>query len=611
MSKLKFHNITSAIDLSFWHVLAKKKLEDFKLLDHLIPISGYYSTTSNLDLPPVFRIISDSFSEKINIPANSIEIKGLLKVFNTKEEFVSANRTELLEKAGELLNASSPVSFILLVYADLKNFIFTYWIGFPVFNFKPVDYEEVPLDSVSLSKATEFLAARVSESRLPAIFGLSAAGEVSEDWFQSDIIAFLDPAPYPDFPSSVLRNILCLLPPSSASPRKFLSIKDPVSSNPHYFSLATSKLYSVSLPSMEPGFLGWELNGKGKSQAKSIDLRPQLDPYSLAASAVDLNLKLMRWRMLPDINLDVITSTRCLLLGAGTLGSQLSRNLLAWGIKHITFVDSGKVSYSNPVRQSLYEFEDARVAAPKAARAASKLREIFPGVVSEGVKIEVLMPGHSIARVEEAAREDYLKLEQLIREHDVVFLLTDSRESRWLPTVIASALDKICVAVALGFDSFLVVRHGGAPETNKLGCYFCNDVVGPRNSLTDRTLDQQCTVTRPGLSYQASAIAVELLVSMLQHPLRHKAGANETTILGALPHQIRGNFSQFNISTYVSSAFSKCTACSERVVEQYLNRGFEFVKMACNDADYLEEICDLKMLSEVNEDDLIEVEDFD
>lgn len=55
------------------------------------------------------------------------------------------------------------------------------------------------------------------------------------------------------------------------------------------------------------------------------------------------------------------------------------------------------------------------------------------------------MPGHPIAPVAlEQTKADVKQLEQLIEEHDVVYLLMDSRESRWLPTVIGASKRKVC-----------------------------------------------------------------------------------------------------------------------------------------------------------------------
>jgi ubiquitin-like modifier-activating enzyme ATG7 len=210
------------------------------------------------------------------------------------------------------------------------------------------------------------------------------------------------------------------------------------------------------------------------------------------------------------------------------------------------------------------------------------------------------------------------QLQQLVSEHDVVFLLTDTRESRWLPTMLAAAAGKVAITAALGFDTFLVMRHGvplqlpaaaaagdaagnaaagggsscgqEQQQQQQLGCYFCNDVVAPLNSTIDRTLDQQCTVARPGLAPIAGALAVELMAALLQHPLRGAApapggdassssssGSGAAGALGPVPHMVRGQLSGFSQTCMVGQAFSQCTACSQAVLQAYAADGWGFL----------------------------------
>ena len=475
-------------------------------------------------------------------------------------------------------------------------------------------------------------------------------------------VAFVDPSNYPEYPSWPLRNLLVLVRQRFRLTNVQILCYRDVQSRRHE---ARSIVLPLSMDRADelvttiiPRVTGWERNLNGELRARIANLGEYMDPARLADQAVDLNLKLMKWRISPNLDLDAVKDTRCLLLGAGTLGSYVSRNLMGWGVRKITFVDYGSVSFSNPVRQPLFEFEDCLGGGkPKALRAAEALKQIYPGVESEGHVISVPMLGHPVTD-RAKAKADFEKLEQLIDQHDAIFLLMDSRESRWLPSLMGKAKGKIVMNAALGFDTYLVMRHGAAPidgTEETLGCYFCNDVVVaadvrlikkknnpalslfspllfcsselcPRidhctnqiiQSMKDQTLDQQCTVTRPGVAAIASALLVELLTSLLQHPQKHHApaptirngGKNEgnssssgpTTYdrdppdhaLGIIPHQIRGFLNTFQNLVIHGRSFPQCSACSKPVIQAYSTDGWEFVLKALDDRDHVAELSGL------------------
>lgn len=99
----------------------------------------------------------------------------------------------------------------------------------------------------------------------------------------------------------------------------------------------------------------------------------------------------------------------------------------------------------------------------------------------------------------------------------------------------------------------------------------------------------------------ASALVVELLISLLQHPLGAAAGASHAHgdnlkdhPLGAVPHQIRGFLSSFENVSVVGRSYKCCSACSGNVLDEYKKEGWNFVQKALNQVGYVEELSGLK-----------------
>lgn len=632
--------------------------------------------------------------------AGGCTVTGRIFCLNTIEQMSTFDRQSYTDHATNALWSSIQDGKVLqypallqqtviLSYCDLKQYKYYFWLAFPVL--QPPTPFVITRAACSLSAhltdssgehnlqvanviqaVTAYFGSIKSQSSPCALLSVSSHHEGSaavhpltawqnisssspcrkgNDQLLPYYFCFIDPSNSSEHPGWPLRNALvmaaamwgpCML--------RVLCLR----TRTGRYDADASIVLEVKLPSIlaQPKSLGgWEVNPKtGKPGPRVSDLGALMDPKILAASAVDLNLQLMRWRAAPSLNIASISRTKCLLLGAGTLGCSVARTLLGYGVRKITFVDNGKVAYSNPVRQSLFEFKDClQGGRPKAHAAAEAVRRIFPDVDAVGVDLTIPMPGHAptTASEVEGSASAVALIEELIASHDAVFLLLDTREARWVPTIICAALGKIAITGALGFDSFLAMRHGhlssevlkesllekkeneeatvASPPPSRLGCYFCSDIVGPANSTVDRTMDQQCTVARPGLSAMCGSVAAEMFAALVQHPAGAAAPASsyfaqeesndgrknekdsESEMydpeppLGQVPHMVRGQLTGFSQVCLTGQAFSQCPACSLVALQEYCERGVDFILQAISQPHYLEDLTGLTELHRASE----------
>jgi ubiquitin-like modifier-activating enzyme ATG7 len=405
---VKFVPFSSAVESPFWVRYCREKLETIHLSEDPIDIRASYG----IDGPPRLQCHEVSLQGSAVIPNERVSVPGTLLGFNTVETFQTTDKNQLLHDsfcpkffAGDTACLNSTV---LLLFADLKNHKVLYWFGIPALLTAPgksiralkqevltdvwtndecrafpshIDamrrklyedsYNGLPpyflwSGSSCLPLSTEAYALLTAESTGvdDIVFGFfdptgpcTIQPEQAMGWPMRNLIAFLS------FHLSLGGKLVKVL---SFRPKRLRRISAEEATQDE--DVGQSILLTIRVPTKEDyewqskdesemskyRVVGWELNTRTKPGPRWVNLRPLLDSHHLATQAADLNLKLMKWRMIPDLKVEQLQSTKVLIIGAGTLGCNVARVLLGWGVRNFKIVDNGKVSYSNPARQSLF-----------------------------------------------------------------------------------------------------------------------------------------------------------------------------------------------------------------------------------------------------------------
>jgi E1-like protein-activating enzyme Gsa7p/Apg7p len=570
---LQFQVPNVRVDNSVWTWLSREKLDNQRLstaaiVDKCVARTEKFAGSSIL----VIRYDESSSETEFDVTIHNV---------NTATDFGKFDRSHMLQTYYDECQTTFPVRprLFIVSFADLKTYTFTYNVAIPALN-----PSEFSFACTSVSRPGAANTHPDAPHGLTIVRGDQTLRFAASENISGDTIQLNDPFhvhstgshPLPFYMRDILTSIARNIPSD-------ITIDVCISGSVLFSGI---NIRPCSTIRGIPSWAKWPSVGSSLTTIQTVDLRRFLDSATIARDAVQLNIKLIKWRVLPDLDVDRMSGLRCLLIGAGTLGCAVARCLQSWGVSNITFVDCGTVSYSNPARQWLFRLEDAEHNRPKADTAAMRLREVVPGDGIGGLNLAVPLPGHPADL--DGLDEKFEKLNNLVDSHDVVFMLTDSRESRWLPSLLVRAKQgretaPLGLSVALGFDSYLVKLQ--IPNS---ACYFCNDINAPSDSTSFRTLDQQCTVTRPGVAAIASCTAVELLASVVQG----------SGLLGSSPDQVRGFLGNFQTCPATTEPFTNCVCCSQRVVDEYASRGVDFVRDVISDGTVLMRVSGLEEFNE-------------
>lgn len=75
-----------------------------------------------------------------------------------------------------------------------------------------------------------------------------------------------------------------------------------------------------------------------------------------------------------------------------------------------------------------------------------------------------------------------------------------------------------------------------------------------------------------------------------------------------MPHQIRGFLSTFRNMVIRGTSYPQCSACSEPIIKAYKAGGWEFVKKALDEREYVAELSGLAEVQRLAEEAAADVE---
>ena len=628
---MKLVDLNPIIDFSFWQKLYYLKLDELKLSEDPVPVIGrckcskFESDTIRLNLDAYSFDVSSPFKIKPDT-YHTVNLTGYVKIINKKTEFENiCTHTDVLIDEIDRIHNDNQFDFLIVLHIDHKKFDFVY----SFFQTKWVRSLTSIVGKITVVEKYEF---KLNIKDIEQSNGILLN---KNDGVLCDTLPNINVG-------KIALNFV--IKEKLNEKNNIYLIKDPliISENTLEKNL-TVKAIRLELKNSN------EMNDSPLLvrvfKEKSINMKSFLSKEQMIEDQSSLNLKLMKWRLEPRLDLQQLSNTKILMLGTGTLGCNLARLLIAYGIKNITFLDNGYVNYSNLARQSLFNiesFDEQDKGIPKVEAAKMNLLKVSPDANIETAHLNVPMPGHYIKTEQlNNSLEDLNKLEILVKTHDVIFNVFDSREARYFPTILSALYGKLCISVGIGYESFVIVKHGNyksgfyekvleevakthnekIPEEklenniennteNELewkpellsdnGCFFCSDYLPPTDSMSNRSLDQQCTVSRPGISMVSCGVAVELLINSL-----HEGK------VGKIPHFIRGLVGGgFELADYENSKYDNCVACSHFVIKEYVKDRKDFLFNVLNNPDILNTITkfndQVDMMEEADFEEIIE-----